>query len=199
MLRTCQTEGKLTLSFDLRELAKQIGDQSYPPVDEWDPEFCGDMDMRIARDGTWFYMGSPIGRRRLVKLFSSVLRRDRDGQHYLVTPVEKLGIIVDDAPLLVVEMTRHGAGQEQAIEFRTLTDDRFLLDEDHPLRVETNPENGEPAPYVKVRGNLEALVSRPVFYELVDLADRIDAGKIYELVVRSCGQDYSLGEVNEDA
>lgn len=186
------------MSIDLRELAKQIGNQTYPPVDKWNPDFCGDIDMRIARDGTWYYMGTPIGRKRLVKLFSSVLRRDPDGQHYLVTPVEKLLIKVDDAPLFVVELTRHGNGKDQAIEFRTLTDDELLLDEDHPLRVETDPRSGEPAPYVKVRGNLEALISRPVFYELVDLANRIDAGGKCELVVQSCGRAYSLGEVKED-
>lgn len=186
------------MSFDLRVLAKQIGDQAYPPVDKWNPEVCGDIDIRIARDGTWYYMGTPIGRKRLVKLFSSVLRRDSDGQHYLVTPVEKLRIDVDDAPLFVVALIRHGAGKDQAIEFRTLTDDGLLLDEDHPLRVETDPESGEPAPYVRVRGNLEALISRPVFYELVDLAIRIDAGGKCQLVVRSCGRAYSLGEVKED-
>ena len=191
-------KGKPTLSIDLHELAKQIGNQAYPPVDKWDPDFCGDIDMRIARDGTWYYMGTPIGRKRLVKLFSSVLRRDPDGQHYLVTPAEKLRIKVDDAPLVVVELTRHGTGKDQAIEFRTLTDDALLLDEDHPLRVETDPRSGEPAPYVKVRGNLEALISRPVFYELVDLAIRIDAGEKFELIVRSCGRAYSLGEVKED-
>lgn len=190
--------GALAVSFDLEGLAKRIGTQKYPPVEKWDPDFCGEIDMRIARDGTWFYMGTPIGRKRLVKLFSSVLRRDSDGHHYLVTPVEKLRIKVDDAPLLVVEMTCHGEGLDQVLEMRTLTNDEILVNPDHPIRVETDPLSDEPAPYVRVRGKLDALISRSVFYELVALADKKERGELTELVVWSGGEAYSLGTYTND-
>lgn len=183
------------MSLKLEELAQRIGDQKYPPVEKWNPEFCGEMDMHISRGGDWSYMGSPIGRRRLVKLFSSVLRRDEDGCFYLVTPSEKLRIKVDDAPLFAVELFVHGKEKDQVLEFRTKTDDRVLVDSEHPLFVVSDAESGQPSPYVRVRGRLDALISRPVFYELVELAVKEEGGNPNQLGVWSCGAFYALGEV----
>lgn len=160
-----------------------------PPVHDWNPEFCGDIDMRIARDGSWHYMGSPIGRQRMVKLFSTILRHDEDGKHYLVTPVEKIGITVDDAPFVAVEMEVTGEGRDREIAFRTNVDDHVVLDADHPLRVETDPDTAEPAPYVLVRDRLEALIARSVFYELVNLTEERDG----TLGVWSRGTFFPLG------
>lgn len=127
------------------------------------------IDMRIARDGTWFYHGSAIRRKPLVRLFSTVLRREDDGDYYLVTPVERVRIRVDDAPFTAVEMFVEGAGESQMLSFRTNVDDVVTLDDAHPLRVAIDAESGEPSPYVRVRDNLEALIVRPVFYDLVEL------------------------------
>lgn len=138
-----------------------------PPVETWNPPFCGDIDMRIAADGTWFYMGTPIGREALVRLFASVLRRDADGRTYLVTPVEKCGITVDDAPFLAVEMQAVGAGPDQRLVFRTNVGDVVEAGPDHPLRFEIDRDNGGLKPYLHVRGRLEALVGRAVMYDLV--------------------------------
>jgi hypothetical protein len=140
-----------------------------PPVHLWNPPFCGDIDMRIAGDGTWFYMNSPIGRKPLMKLFASILRYDEDGKYYLVTPVEKCGIRVDDAPFVAIRMTVAGTGQDQAIGFETNTDDEVTVDGAHPLRFETEAGTGGLKPYVLVRRNLEALVVRALFYDLVAL------------------------------
>ncbi|MCW5732076.1 MAG: DUF1285 domain-containing protein [Alphaproteobacteria bacterium] len=140
-----------------------------PPVHLWTPDFCGDIDMRIARDGTWYYMGSPIGRPAMVQLFSSVLRLE-DGKFFLVTPVEKLGIRVDDAPFVAVEMVVEGSGRGQTLSFRTNVEDAVSADASHPIRVSIDTETGEPSPYVMVRDGLEALIARPVFYDLVELA-----------------------------
>jgi len=140
-----------------------------PPVHKWNPPFCGDLDIRIARDGTWFYMGTPIGRERLVRLFSTVLRHDEDGKYYLVTPVEKVGIIVEDAPFLAVAMRVEGKGREQKLIFTTNVGDDAEAGSEHPIRFEIDAETGEPAPYVHVRARLEALINRAVFYDLVAL------------------------------
>lgn len=137
-----------------------------PPVHAWNPPFCGDLDMRIARDGTWFYQGTPIGRPGLVKLFSSILKRE-NGKYFLVTPVEKVGIVVDDAPFLAIDF--EVSGPEQTLTFVTKTDDIAVAGPDHPIRVERDAETGEPAPYVLVRANLWALIDRKSFYRLVDL------------------------------
>ncbi|MDO8288687.1 MAG: DUF1285 domain-containing protein [Parvibaculum sp.] len=140
-----------------------------PPVHLWNPDFCGDLDMRIARDGTWFYMGTPIGRERLVRLFSTILRHDEDGKYYLVTPVEKVGIKVDDAPFLAVAMKAEGEGREQVLTFTTSVGDDTVAGPEHPMRFVIDEESGEPAPYVHVRARLEALINRAVFYDLVNL------------------------------
>jgi hypothetical protein len=141
------------------------------------PFDCGDLDIRIAHDGSWHYRGSPIGRLPLVKLFASVLRREADGSYWLVTPAERGRILVDDAPFLAVELTVAGKGCEQQLIFRTNLDDIVTAGPGHPLRVEAAP-SGEPQPYILVRDGLEARLSRPVFYELAALAlDTPVAGK----------------------
>lgn len=151
----------------LKQVKQAAGGKGLPPVHLWNPPFCGDIDMRIAQDGTWFYMNSPIGRKPLMKLFSSVLRHDEDGKYYLVTPAEKCGIRVDDAPFVAVRMTAAGEGRQQVITFETNADDEVVLDEAHPLRVATEEGTGGLKPYVLVRARLEALVSRALFYDLV--------------------------------
>lgn len=149
----------------------EIGQQAkrgLPPVHLWNPPYCGEMDMRIRRDGTWEYLGSPIRRPALVRLFSTILRLDPDGRYYLVTPVEKIGIQVDDAPFVAVRLdVEGGPGPETALRFTTNVGDETVAGPHAPIRVETHPETGEPSPYVLVRANLEALMARPVFYELV--------------------------------
>ena len=137
-----------------------------PPVHLWNPAHCGEIDIVIRRDGTWFHEGTPIGREALVRLFSTVLRLDPDGFH-LVTPVEKLKITVEDAPFVAVRVDRAG----EALRFLTNVGDEVEAGPDNPIRVETDPETGEPAPYLHVRRGLEARIARPVFYELVEIAD----------------------------
>jgi hypothetical protein len=146
-----------------------------PPVHLWNPDFCGDLDMRIARDGTWFYLGTPIGRAPLVKLFSSILKLE-GGKYYLVTPVEKVGIKVDDAPLLAVDFEVTGEGKAQEIRFFTKTEDEVVASAENPIRVVRAPKTGEPSPYVHVRAGLEALIDRKSFYRLVELGtqERLD-------------------------
>ena len=153
----------------LEAAARAAGKGGKPPVHLWNPGFCGDLDMRIAVDGTWFYLGTPIGRKPLVKLFASVLRKDEDGKTYLVTPVEKIGITVDDAHFVAVEMAVEGKGRNQRIGFRTNVDDVVTVDGEHPLRFEIEEGSGGLKPYVLMRGRLEALVNRAVFYDLVEL------------------------------
>ena len=139
-----------------------------PPVHLWSPPFCGDIDMRIARDGTWFHEGTPIGRAALVKLFSSILKIE-DGKYYLVTPVEKVGIVVDDAPMLAIDFDVEGQGQAQVLRFHTKTEDEAVAGPDNPIRVDRNATTGEPAPYVHIRAGLWALIDRKSFYRLTDL------------------------------
>jgi len=153
----------------LEQVAEVEGRRGLPPVHLWHPENCGELDIRIAADGQWFYLGTPIERERLVRLFSTVLRHDEDGRHYLVTPVEKIGIAVDDAPFVAVEMAVDGEGRDQRISLRTNVDDVVSVDGDHPLRFVEQAETGGLKPYVLVRGRLEALLARAVFYDLVAL------------------------------
>lgn len=155
---------------------------------------CGDFDFRIARDGTWFYRGSPIGRKPLVRLFSTVLRRENDGSFWLVTPVERGRITVDDAPFVAVEMIVTDPGRGQKLAFRTNVEDWVTADAAHPLRIELSGAE-EPSPYIRVRGALDALIARPVFYQLIDLAEtRLVDGRA-ELGVWSSGCYFSLGAV----
>ena len=140
-----------------------------PPIDLWNPPNLLEVDMRIGRDGTWYYEGSPIGRKPMVRLFSSVLRLEDDGRFYLITPADKLPVRVDDAPFVAVELTCHGAGREQVLVFRTNVDDEVMAGPEHPIEVLRHPDSEAPRPYVLVRGRLQALLARPVFYELVEL------------------------------
>jgi uncharacterized protein len=161
------------------------------------PVDCGDFDLRIGRDGTWYYGGSPINRLPLVKLFASVLRREPDGSYWLVTPAERGRIAVDDAPFLAVELTVTTADDRQRLIFRTNLDDIVTAGPDHPVRVET-AANDEPAPYILVRRGLEARLARAVFYELVDLGgeDLIDGTR--QFGVWSDGVFFRLGDPGED-
>lgn len=150
--------------------AKAASKKGPPPVHLWNPPFCGDLDMRIARDGTWFYLGTPIGRMPLVKLFSSIIRKDGE-DYFLVTPVEKVGITVDDAPFVAIDFDLDQSSTDQELHFVTQVDDQITAGPDHPIRVVRDPETGEPSPYILVRANLEALIDRKSFYRLVDLGE----------------------------
>lgn len=152
----------------LAEIARLASEAKLPPVDSWNPSHCGDSEMRIARDGTWFHQGSPIGRPAMVKLFSTILRREADGGYVLVTPVEKLDIAVEEAPFIAVEVKSEGAGRDRRLAFRLNTDDLVVAGPEHPLRIETR-EDG-PYPFLLVRKGLEALIARQVYYELANLA-----------------------------
>ena len=163
------------------------------PVHLWNPAFCGDIDMRIAADGTWFYNGSPIGRAPLVQLFASILRKDAD-RYVLVTPVEKVGIRVDDAPFVAVEMAAAG----QSLSFRTNVDDFVTVDAHHPLRFERGPSDGL-KPYVLVRDNLWALVKRALFYDLVALGHTQNWQSEDWFGVSSGGQFFAMVRAEEFA
>jgi hypothetical protein len=141
------------------------------PVERWNPPYCGEIDMRIAADGTWHYRGSPIGREALVRLFASILRREPDGRHVLVTPVERVGIDVEDAPFLAVEVVAEGEGADRRLTFRTNVGDIVAADAEHPLRFEVEPGTEGLKPYLSVRGGLEALATRALALELVDMAE----------------------------
>jgi hypothetical protein len=160
----------------LEAMLKAQASDRLPPVEKWNPPYCGDIGMSIRADGTWFYQGSPIGRKPLVKLFSRVLRRDPDGRHFLVTPVEKVDVAVADAPFLAVEMDVTGSGEGQNLIFRTNVDDVVRCGADHPLRFAVEEGSGGLKPYLLVRGRLEALVTRALYYDLVELAVEDDAG-----------------------
>lgn len=162
-LKTILPEGKL--------------DGKLPPVHLWQPERSADIGMEIRADGTWWHEGSRINRDRLVKLFSRILRRDEDGTIWLVTPHEKVIVHVEDAPFLAVRVDRIGeAGPNQTLAFLTNLDDITLAGPDAPIRIETDPQTGEPAPYVRVRGRLEAKLTRPAFYDLVEMAQEAPDG-----------------------
>jgi hypothetical protein len=154
----------------LEALLKGQGGKGPAPVEKWDPPYCGDIGMAIRGDGVWLYQGSPIGRMPLVKLCAGVLLKDADGKHYVVTPSEKLDVAVADAPFLAVEMETSGSGREQRLTFRTNVDDIVEAGPDHPIRFEVEPGSGGLKPYLLVRGRLEALVTRALYYDLVELA-----------------------------
>jgi hypothetical protein len=163
-----------------------------PPVEKWHPAHCGDIDIRIARDGTWYHQGVPFARKELVRLFSTILRKDADGFH-LVTPAEKMRIRVDDAPFTAVLLHRAGEGREQSLTFVTNVGDETIAGAQNPIRVETHPQTGEPAPYVHVRRGLEARISRGVFYDLAELAVPAHDGDPDLLGVWSCGCFFPIG------
>lgn len=194
---TDHNQSELSAAADARGLEALISratraGKGLPPVHRWNPEFCGDLDMEIRRDGTWFYLGTPIGRMPLVQLFSTVLRKDEDGKTYLVTPVEKVGIRVEDAPFVAVEMNAQGEGDEQIITFRTNVGDVVEAGPENPLRFVDEAETGGLKPYVLVRGRLEALVARPVMYELVNHGEDIEVDGRSMFAVRSHGQIYPI-------
>jgi hypothetical protein len=153
--------------------ATQAARKGAPPVHLWNPPFCGNLDMRIASDGTWFYMKTPIGRPALVRLFASVLKREGD-EYFLVTPVEKCGITVDDAPFLAVELKVEDAGPNRTLNFRTNVEDWVACGADHALRFEPEPRTGGLKPYLHVRRDLWAKVTRALFYDLVELGEERD-------------------------
>jgi uncharacterized protein len=169
------------------QAARSAPGRGLPPVHLWNPDHCGDIDIVIRRDGTWMHEGSPIGRPELVRLFSTVLRKDPDGYH-LVTPVEKLKIRVEDLPFRAVGLTRQG----DDLTFTTDVGDVARAGTDHPIVVETDPATGEPAPRVRVRADLWARIARSVFYEMVEMAEVTDG----RLFVRSGGQMFDLGALS---
>jgi hypothetical protein len=152
-------------SLSLADIARMAEERRLPPVEKWDPSHCGDSEMRIARDGIWYHQGSPIGRPAMVRLFSTILRREPDGSFVLVTPVEKLAIHVEDAPFTAVELKSEGGGKDRMLAFRLNTGDLVVAGPDHRLRFEPGPH-----PCLEVRGGLDALVVRPVYYELAEIA-----------------------------
>jgi len=166
-----------------------------PPVERWNPPFCGDIDMRIAGDGTWFYQKTPIGRPALVKLFASVLKREGD-KHFLVTPVEKVGIIVEDAPFLAVEMKVSSGGGKRVLEFRTNVDDWVAAGPGHALRFEQQAANGGLKPYLHVRRDLWAKVTRALFYDLVALGEERDVNGKAMFGVASGGAFFVMAEAS---
>lgn len=163
------------------------------PVERWHPDFCGDIDIVIKSDGSWWHEGSKINRKGLVDLFASVLRKDEDGVTYLVTPAEKLAITVERAHFVAVRLDAKGEGEAQRLFFTTNLDEVVEVGPETPLRVETDAATGEPDPYVGVRGRLEAVLSRPVFYELVELAVERPTDKGPQLGVWAAGDFFPLG------
>ncbi|MEM1389848.1 MAG: DUF1285 domain-containing protein [Pseudomonadota bacterium] len=168
-----KSNGNTVISLEevLKAIAPQGLDGKLPPVDVWNPERSSDIDMEIRADGSWWHEGTKIKRERLVKLFSRILRRDEDGSYWLVTPYEKVVVHVEDAPFMAIRVDRSGVpGPDQTLVCKTNLGDVTLAGPQAQLRVNTDPETLEPAPYVLVRGRLEAKLTRPVFYELADMA-----------------------------
>jgi hypothetical protein len=179
----------------LASQARKEGRKGPPPVHLWNPPFCGDLDMRIATDGTWFYMKTPIGRPALVKLFASVLKRE-DGKYFLVTPVEKCGITVDDAPFLAVEMKIEEGAAGRILNFRTNVDDWVTCGPDHALRFEPEPDTGGLKPYLHVRRDLWAKVTRALFYDLVELGEERDVAGELMFGIVSGGEFFVMAPAN---
>lgn len=179
-----------TQNTSLQSIFEAISAQSLPPVHAWHPEKTRDVDIHIARNGDWAYQGSRIERARMVKLFSTVLRKDDDGHTYLVTPQERLRIVVEDAPFTAVLVERHGAPQAPTLVFTTNIGDQVVADVEHAIEVEYAQAGGEPSPYVQVRDNLKALISRSAFYQLADWSEERDG----VLGVESSGQFMTLSE-----
>ncbi|WP_069300147.1 DUF1285 domain-containing protein [Neptunicoccus sediminis] len=175
----------------IAQSASKAAKKGPAPVHLWNPPFCGDLDMRIARDGTWFYLGTPIGRKPLVKLFSSIIRKDGE-DYFLVTPVEKVGITVEDAPFVAIDFDVTNSGPDQTLTFTTQVDDIVAAGPDNPIRVKRDPETGEPSPYILVRANLEALIDRKSFYRLVDLGTHEEVGDKSWFGVRSNGRFFPI-------
>ena len=185
-------------AISLNDLLKVISPdptgRKLPPVEQWAPERSADIDMEIRADGSWWHEGGRINREKLVKLFSTILRRDEDGSYWLVTPYEKVVVHVEEAPFIAVRAEQaDGTGEEQTLAFVTNVGDVVVAGPDHPIRVETDPETLEPSPYLRVRGRLEAKLSRPVFYELAGLAVEGSGALEGRMGVWSQGMFFDLG------
>jgi hypothetical protein len=176
--------------------ARQAAQKGPPPVHLWNPPFCGDLDMRIGADGTWFYMKTPIGRPALVRLFASVLWRE-GSKYFLKTPVEKVGITVDDAPFTAVELKVDGEGGARVLNFRTNVDEWVTAGKDHALRFEPEEETGGLKPYLHVRRDLWALVTRALFYDLVELGEERDVDGTRMFGVSSGGEFFAMAKADE--
>ena len=170
--------------------------QSLPPIEKWNPPFCGDIDMTISKSGKWYYMGSEIKRPAMVKLFSGILRLESDNSYYLVTPVEKVRIQVEDAPFVAVAIANEQSEGVNTVTFRTNLNDEIVLSKENPLSIEIK-KNDEPSPYITVRNNLRALISRSVFYELVDLAETIPIDGVPYLAIKSQGEIFKIYKVED--
>lgn len=186
-------DGLTTAARDAATAAKT--GKGLPPVHLWNPPFCGDLDMRIARDGTWFYQGTPIGRPALVRLFSTILKRE-NGKHFLVTPVEKVGIQVEDAPFLAVEMLKEQQDNGRLLRFRTNVDDWVPCDAAHRLRFEAAADGGL-TPYLHVRADLWAKVTRALYYDLVDMGEErvVDGNPMFGVV--SGGEFFAMADAEQ--
>lgn len=176
-----------------RETHSKAGERRLPPVHLWNPENCGDIQMEIKKDGSWWHEGVRIGRQKLIELFSTIMRKEDDGHIYLVTPVEKIIVHVEDAPFIAIRADLIEEEGDQQIVFTTNVGDVTIAGKDKPLRVVTDPQTGEPSPYILVRGDLEAKIGRAPFYELVNWANQEGD----ELIIHSSGERFSLGRVKE--
>jgi hypothetical protein len=175
----------------IQAATKAAQSHGLPPVDQWNPPFCGDIDMHIAKDGTWFYMGTPIGRIRMARLFSTVLKREGDA-FFLVTPVEKVGSTVEDAPFFAIDFDVSGQGAEQVLTFHTSMGDSAIADAVHPLRLGTR-DDGNAAPYIEIRAGLDALIDRKSFFRLMDLAVEEMVDGAPQMGIWSSGVFFSTG------
>jgi hypothetical protein len=190
-----ENTGLESLTAAANDAAKAGATKGLPPVHLWNPPFCGDLDIRIASDGTWFYLGTPIGRPALVRLFSTILKRE-DGKHFLVTPVEKVGIRVDDAPFLAVEMIQQSEGQDRTLRFRTNVDDWVDCDAAHGLRFKEAAAGGL-TPYLHVRADLWAKVTRAIYYDLVDIGEErvVDGQPMFGIA--SGGEFFAMADAKQ--
>ncbi|MRI34268.1 DUF1285 domain-containing protein [Endozoicomonas sp. OPT23] len=179
--------GKLAESLKIIKKSKGL-----PPVHDWNPDFCGDIDMEIKRDGSWHYMGSPIARESMVKLFSTILRHDADEKFYLVTPVEKVGIRVESTPFVITSFEQ----DDQGITFITNVGDSVRLDDTHPLLLNQSESSAEPVPCINIRDRLDACLHRNVYYQLIELAEERVRDKKTEFVLCSEGQEFVLGVID---
>ncbi|WP_286237488.1 DUF1285 domain-containing protein [Neptuniibacter halophilus] len=184
--------------FDLGKASQAISQtgEGIPPLEKWNPDFCGDIDMRIARDGRWFYMGTPIGRQAMVNLFSRVLWLE-EGRYFLKTPVEKVGIEVEDAPFLFTQLEQAEGESGPELIFVSTTGDRITAGPEQRLWVETCPQSGEPSPYLEVRFGMKGLIHRNLFYQLVEMAEPCAVDGREVLAIESCGERFILGALDD--
>jgi uncharacterized protein len=177
---------------DLAKLQQQIAAEGskLPPVEKWNPAFCGDINLQIKHDGSWHYMGTPIGRKPLVKLFSTVLKKE-DDKYFLVTPVEKVGIVVDDVPFIITQWQQ----QDDQLVFATQTDDNFMVGDQHPIELHKDRVSGDLLPYAKVRRNLWARLHQNVYYQLVELGKEVQEGDSHYLQLNSGDYRFNLGKL----